>query len=212
MGFSIMRTKTWTVFGAGGFINDIHDAIESKNDKLKFIVLNMELDKKVVAKIPGVIKIISIDDFKPATDFYFFGFLNPNKGPLLEILKVHSLTYANLVHKFSYISKTVQMGQGNFIGAGVVLAPNVRLGNFNYINRTVSIGHDTNIADFNHIGPGSTVAGNCKIGSKIFLGTGSKVIENIKIVDEIIVGAGGVVVKNLLEGGTYVGVPANKIK
>ena len=42
------------------------------------------------------------------------------------------------------------MGQGNFVGAGAVLAPNVTLGDFNYINRTASIGHDTRAGSFNH--------------------------------------------------------------
>jgi len=41
---------------------------------------------------------------------------------------------------------------------------------------------------------------------------GTAVINNITIGDGVTVGAGAAVVKNLTETGTYVGVPARKIK
>ncbi len=100
------------------------------------------------------------------------------------------------------------MGQGNFVGAGAVLAPNVTLGDFNYINRTASIGHDTRAGSFNHFAPGCTVAGRCKIGSRNFFGIRSAIIDNLILGDGITVGAGGVVVRDTLEPGTYIGVPA----
>jgi sugar O-acyltransferase (sialic acid O-acetyltransferase NeuD family) len=207
-----MKTKTWTIFGAGNLINDIIDAIESTDQRAAVLVLNMELNKKILEKIPGSIKIIKLEHFKPTTDFYFFGFRVPDKKPLLESLGKFKLRYANLIHKFSYVAKTVEMGQGNFIGAGVVLAPNVRLGDFNFVNRSASIGHDTEILHFNHFGPGCTVSGDSKIGNRNFLGTRSAVINNIKIENDITVGAGGIVIKDILESGTYAGVPVRKLK
>lgn len=207
-----MKTKNWTIFGAGNLINDIIDAIESTDQRAAVVVLNMELDKAILEKIPRSIKIIHLNDFAPATDFYFFGFRVPDKKPLLESLKKFNLSYSNLVHKFSYVAKTVEMGQGNFIGAGVVLAPNVKLGDFNFVNRSASIGHGTEILHFNHFGPGCTVAGGCKIGSRNFLGTQSALINNVQIKDDITIGAGGIVVKDILEAGTYAGVPVRKLK
>ncbi len=203
--------KTWTIFGAGYLINDIIDAIESKKQRVKFLVLNMELDKNVLEKIPGNIKIIPVYDFVPLTDFYFFGFVYADKKPFLEKLEKFSLTFINLIHQFSYVPQNVKMGQGNFIGAGVVLATNVQLGDFNYLNRSASIGHDTKIFDFNSFGPGCVVAGRCKIGSRNNLYTQSTIINNVEIRDDITVGAGGVVVKDILEPGTYVGVPVKKL-
>lgn len=207
-----MGTKSWTVFGAGNLINDIHDAIESNHQRLKLIVLNMEGSTELLNKIPPSIHVISIDNFEPSTDHYFFGFINPNKKPLVESLKKYNLTYSNLVHKFSYVSNTVETGQGNFIGAGAVIASHVKLGDFNYINRLSSIGHDTVVSGCNHFGPGCTVAGRCKIGNKNFFGTGSAVIDGLEIGDDITIGAGGVVLKSITEKGTYAGVPIRKIK
>lgn len=207
-----MRTKTWTIFGAGNLIHDIIDAIESRDQRAAVLVLNMELDKKILEKIPPSIKIIHFNDFEPSTDFHVFGFINPDKKPFLKSLKKFRLSYSNLIHKFSYVAKTVKMGQGNFIGAGVVLAPNVKLGDFNFVNRSASIGHGVEILHLNHIGPGCTIAGDCKLGSRNFLGTRSAVINNIQIQDDITVGAGGIVIKDMLESGTYAGVPVRKLR
>jgi len=207
-----MKTKTWTIFGAGNLINDINDAIESIGQRIEFLVLNMELDKHVLEKIPSSIKIIKLEDFQPSTDHYLFGFVDPNKKPFLKSLGKFDLHYSNLIHKFSYVSKTVKVGQGNYIGAGVVLAPNIHLGDFNYINRSASVGHDTEIIHFNHLGPGCTVAGNCKIGNNNFLGMRSVIINNVEIKDDITIGAGGVVIKDILEPGTYAGVPVRYLK
>jgi len=207
-----MKTENWTIFGAGNLINDIIDAIESRDQRVEFLVLNMALDKKVRGKLPGSIKIIHFNDFAPSTDFYFFGFRVPNKKPLLESLEKFKLRYANVIHKFSYVAKTAAMGQGNFIGAGVVLAPNVKLGDFNFVNRSASIGHDAEILHFNHFGPGCTVAGECRIGNRNFLGIRSAIINNVKIKDDITVGAGGIVIEDILESGTYAGVPVRKLK
>ena len=58
-----MKTENWTIFGAGNLINDIIDAIESRDQRVEFLVLNMALDKKVRGKLPGSIKIIHFNDF-----------------------------------------------------------------------------------------------------------------------------------------------------
>jgi sugar O-acyltransferase (sialic acid O-acetyltransferase NeuD family) len=206
-----MKNKTWTILGAGNFIYDILDAINSNHGETRCIVLNQAIDRKVLGKVPGRIKVLEIAAFRPMTDFYFFGFVDPNKEPFLEAVKPHNLIYPNLVHHFSYLADGVEMGEGNFIGAGVVIAPNVKFGNFNFVNRSASVGHDTKISNFNHLGPGCTVAGQCKIGNKNFLGAGSTVIESIQIKDQITIGAGGVVTKNISEIGTYAGVPVQKL-
>jgi sugar O-acyltransferase (sialic acid O-acetyltransferase NeuD family) len=207
----MMISKTWTIFGAGHFFNDINDAIESNNQKCKLLVLNMELSEEILRKIPSHIKVIDIANFKPSTDYYLFGFLNPDKKPFLDLLRGFDVPLSNLSHKYSYVAGTVMMGNGNFVGAGAVVAPNVSIGDFNYINRNASVGHDTVIGDFNHIGPGSAVAGLCKIGNRNFLGIGSIVRDKIEIKDRVTIGAGGVVVNNILEKGTYIGIPVKKI-
>jgi sugar O-acyltransferase (sialic acid O-acetyltransferase NeuD family) len=205
------KTKTWTIFGAGGLICDIIDAIESRGQQTKIVVLNMELDRNILNKIPESIHIIKLNKFQPTTDYYFLGFVDPNKIPLLESLRKYNLTFSNVIHSFSSVSQSVKMGQGNFINAGVVLASRVELGNFNFVNRTASIGHDTKILNYNHFGPGCTIASTCIIGNRNCLCTSSAVIPAREIKDNITVGAGGVVIENIVDPGTYVGVPVRKL-
>jgi sugar O-acyltransferase (sialic acid O-acetyltransferase NeuD family) len=208
----MMSYKTWTIFGAGNLIGDFIDAVESRDEKVACIVLNMDLDEKIMRKIPSSIKVIKLSEFIPSSDHFFFGFIDPHKQPFIGGLKKFNLIYSNLIHRHSYLPDTVKMGQGNFIGAGVVLGSSVSLGNFNYINRMASIGHDTQVLDFNEFSPACTVAGCCLIGSRNHLYSGSVIIDNLRLGDDITIGAGGVVVKDLGDPGIYVGVPVKKIK
>lgn len=209
--YEIVKSESWTIFGAGDLICDIIDAIESRGGRATQLVCNMELARKTIDKLPNGIKVIDLTNFKPSGEACFFGFSDPNKAPFLQLLKPYNLQFSNLVHTFSYVPASVEMGQGNFIGAGAVLATKVRLGNFNYINRMASLGHDTEIADFNQIGPGCTIASNCKIGNRNNISTNSAVITGRSVDDDITVGAGAVVVRDIRESGTYVGVPAHKL-
>ncbi|MCF0112187.1 MAG: acetyltransferase, partial [Erysipelotrichaceae bacterium] len=50
------------------------------------------------------------------------------------------------------------------------------------------------------------------IGSMTWIGAGATVSNKISICSNCMIGAGAVVVKNITEEGTYVGVPAKKIR
>ena len=207
-----MKIKsTWTIFGVGYFITDIIDTIESQNGEVSQIVLNQEIDAERIGLVPKNITIVDIKSFKPRTSNYFFGFINANKQPILDLLKKTNITFSNLIHPFSSVSKSAVLGQGNFVGAGAVIGPDVKIGNFNIIKRSASIGHHTVLGNYNHIAPAAIITGSCKIGDKNFFGAGSTLIDNKVTGDEIIIGAGSVVIQDLNEAGTYVGVPARKL-
>lgn len=46
----------------------------------------------------------------------------------------------------------------------------------------------------------------------IILGTGAVVNNNLSIVPDCMIGAGAVIIHSITQAGTYVGVPARKIK
>ena len=46
----------------------------------------------------------------------------------------------------------------------------------------------------------------------MLVGTGAQILQGLTICDDTIIGAGAVVTKDILEPGTYVGIPAKKIK
>ena len=68
------------------------------------------------------------------------------------------------------------------------------------------------IEDYVHIAVGAHLAGTVHIGTETFVGAGATIINNTSVCDHCIIGAGAAVVKDIAEEGTYIGVPAKRIK
>jgi UDP-3-O-[3-hydroxymyristoyl] glucosamine N-acyltransferase len=134
--------------------------------------------------------------------------MEQNKLPLLKKLKSLNITLSNVIHSFSHISKSVEMGEGNYIGPGVVIAPQVKMGNYNIINRSASIGHNVHIGNLNLIGPGAVLTGFDKIGDNNSLGANCTVLPRKIIKNNIILGAGAALTKDATIPGIYTGIPA----
>lgn len=206
-----MKKTTWTLFGCGYFINDIIEAIESNNGRVTHLVLNQKLDKEIMSFIPSTIKTEDISTFKPSTSHYFYGFMEQAKESLLKELGKRRIILSNLIHPFTSIARSIEMGHGNYIGPGVVIAPHVKLGNYNIINRNASIGHNVVMNDLNTIGPGAVLTGFDQLGSHNTLGANATVLPKIKIKNLITIGAGAVLTKSVQKPGTYIGIPAKPI-
>lgn len=204
-------SHSWTVFGLSNFSYDILDAIESINGEITQFVVNIEVDKQILVRIPKHIKQISLSEFRPSTDNYFIGFMDHHKDGLLHDLEKYQLTFANLIHSKAYVSEYTILGQGNFIGANATLAPMVKFGDFNFINRNASVGHHTVIHNRNKTGPGATISSLCKIGNNNTFGSNSTILPQLEIPNNITIAAGAVVINSIREKGTYVGVPAKKL-
>ena len=80
------------------------------------------------------------------------------------------------------------------------------------INTCASVDHDDIIGDFVHIACGVHIAGTATVGKGTWIGIGATISNNVSVCDNLKIGAGAVVVKDITEKGTYVGVPARKIK
>lgn len=106
----------------------------------------------------------------------------------------------------------IKLGVGNIFFPAVLMTTDIIVGNHNHFNLNTSISHDCTIGDYNTFSPGVRIAGNVTVGNHNFFGIGACVIEKVVIGDNVIVGAGAVVTTNLTLAGTYVGVPAKKIK
>jgi sugar O-acyltransferase (sialic acid O-acetyltransferase NeuD family) len=120
--------------------------------------------------------------------------------------------YFTFIHPTSLIIGNVEIGEGSFIGAYSVLTTNIKIGNHAILNRGNHIGHDSIIGDFFSAMPGAIVSGNVTIANNVYIGTNSSIKEKISICDNVKIGLNAGVVKDIIESGTYVGVPAKKIK
>ena len=67
------------------------------------------------------------------------------------------------------------------------------------------------VGDYVHVSPGITLRLSIH-GSSYLVSVGSVVSNNLDIASGCTVGAGAVVIADILEQGTYVGVPAKRIK
>lgn len=105
---------------------------------------------------------------------------------------------------------SLEMGQGNIVGAFCCFSCNNSLGNFNILNGSISFGHDARIGDFNILNPETRLSGGVVVGNVNFFGLRSAVLQYINVGDNTRVGAGSIVMRNTKDGFLYMGVPAKK--
>lgn len=117
-----------------------------------------------------------------------------------------------LIHPNAVIAEDVDINIGTVVMAGTIINSGTRIGRGCIINTASSVDHDCIVHDYVHVAVGSHLCGTVVIGKGTWIGAGATVSNNISICDNCTVGAGTVVIKNIDESGTYVGVPARKIK
>ena len=122
------------------------------------------------------------------------------------------LQVISLIHPNAVVAECVEIGMGTVVMAGAVINPYTKIGQGCIINTCSSVDHDCIIGEYAHISVGAHIAGTVDVGENTWIGAGATVSNNVRIVSDCIVGAGAVVVDDIVENGTYVGIPARKIK
>ena len=121
--------------------------------------------------------------------------------------------YFTFIHpSVQIMDDNIEVGEGSFIGANSILTTNIKLGKHALLNRGNHIGHDCLIQDYFSAMPGAIVSGNVTIGDCVYMGTNSSIKEKMIICSGVTIGSNATVVKHIVKSGTYVGVPAKKIK
>lgn len=113
-------------------------------------------------------------------------------GPFVEIQKDVKIGANTKVQSHSFICELVTIGDGCFIGHGVM-----------FINDLFSKGGPAR--GDKSLWKSTTIGDNVSIGS-------NATILPVKICDNVVIGAGSVVTKNIEEPGVYVGNPAKKVR
>ncbi|SHL54354.1 NeuD/PglB/VioB family sugar acetyltransferase [Hymenobacter psychrotolerans] len=131
---------------------------------------------------------------------------------LFEQLAAAGVPFGQFVHPSAYIDASVQLGPGTFISPGCVLDLNVQLAANVLLYTGCVVAHDTHIGAHTLLGPGVRLAGRVQVGSRCFLGIGTTVIDSLELGADVRTGGGTVVIQDLPEPGTYVGVPARRLR
>ena len=198
------------VLGFGGHARSVADvALACGIKKLVFVDFNAKAGEQLL----GFNVIVNKPEILPA-DWAVFPAAGDNKKRQEQYLEVQSKGWPLA----TLVAPTASIGTGSTVLPGTLVAhhahigPMAKVGYGCIINTGAVIEHEAQIGNYCHISVNSTVAGRCHIGQKSFIGAAATIIDGISLCDEVILGAGGCVVSNISEPGTYIGIPARKIK
>ena len=211
--------KNIIIVGAGGFGREVEWLIERINNTTneKWNIVGYADDNVIVGTKVGKSTVVyKIDDLLSINEemnvVVAVGNSIIRKSIINRINKNGCIKFPNIIDPTVIYSNDLKIGIGNIICAGTIMTINVSLGNFDIINLNCTIGHDDELSDYITVYPNSNISGCVKIYDCVEIGTGTQIIQGKNITNNAIIGAGAVVVKDIIESGTYVGVPVQKIK
>ncbi|UJP64473.1 DapH/DapD/GlmU-related protein [Mongoliitalea daihaiensis] len=131
---------------------------------------------------------------------------------IFDNLEKYSFRFPRLLSDTAKISRTAIINDGSLVQNGAYISSNVVLGSFVKVNVNACVMHDSKIGSFTTLAPSCTVLGRVSIGEMCYIGASATILPELKICNNVIIGAGAVVTKDITECGTFVGVPARKVK
>ena len=134
------------------------------------------------------------------------------KRSLAARLEARGCRFATIIHPSAILAKSVAVGAGAILNAGVVCEDSASIGRHAIVHAGSVLEHDTVVEAFVNIGPGVRTAGRVKVRDGAIVYTGATLIPGVEIGREAIVGAGSVVLKAVEAGSVVAGVPARPIK
>lgn len=203
--------KTVIIIGASGHGKVIADIVKKSKDKIiGFLDDNLNMDNEFIG-FPVLGAVSEYKQYINQAEFIIaIGNASIRKKISEQLCKVKWYTAIHPKAVISDIDVTIE--EGTVIMANAVVNSGARIGKHCIINSSSVVEHDNFIGDYSHISVGTKLAGTVCVGELSWIGIGACVSNNINICGECVVGAGAVVIRDITEKGTYVGVPAKKIK
>ena len=179
-----------------------------------------------IARLMGYAEILFLDDgaanaagkindyprYLPDADFFVAIGNGAVRRKIQTMLEESGAAIATLIHPNATVAADVIVGKGTVVMAGAVINPGASVGSGNIINTCASVDHDCRVGDYLHIAVGARICGTVRLEDDSWIGAGAIVIQNLSVCAGCMIGAGAVVIKTITERGTYVGVPARKVK
>ena len=207
--------KNVVVIGAGGHGKVIADIIiKSQDNVYGFLDDGVDIGTTII-KNKNIKVIGNVEDCKKIAsenpDFEFVIAIGNNEIRK-TISEKYNLKYYKAIHPSAQIGLDVMVGEGTVVMANTAINSSTQIGQHCIINTGAIIEHDNVIEDYVHISPNATLCGTVKIGKLTHVGAGTVIKNNTNICENCIIGAGATIVKDIKEEGTYVGVPAKKVR
>lgn len=203
------------IYGSGAqgrVINDILLA-QKKYLAIKFIDDDENKWGKMInnVKVVGGINYLIKQD--PKTIRVIIAFGDPEKRLKLAIkLKKYEIIFLNAIYPSASIMNSVKFGEGNMIGANVVINSNAQIGNHTVINTSAVVEHDCQLENGVNISPGVVVSGRATVKKGAFICTGAIILPRITIGKFSVVAAGSVVTKDVPDSVLIMGTPGKIVE
>ena len=211
-----MNTKPICIYGTGGFARELLTLLTDLHqyDRVAgFVEPDAVFSEKYSpeSRIMGK-PVLPESAFDPDQQCMTVGVGSPAiRRKIVEALPAHT-EYPSFIHPSASVSRWVSIGPGAVVCAGCILTAQIEIGRHCHLNLQTTIGHDCYIGDYFTTAPGVHVSGDCRFGDQVYFGTGSATRQGIRITSGVTIGMGAMVVKPIDTPGTYVGIPAKKIK
>jgi sugar O-acyltransferase (sialic acid O-acetyltransferase NeuD family) len=213
-----MKVQRIAVVGAGGMAREVASTLKGINqgerrfEFVGYVVSDLSRlgDRDSRDQVVGDFK--WIEQHRSSVDALAMGVGSPSVRLRLvrELSSVmNGISWPALVHPTAVIDlESATLGEGCFIGAGVVATVNVTLEPFALCNFGCTLGHEARIGRGSVVNPGANISGGVVVGEGVLIGTGAQVLQYLRIGSGAIVGAGAVVTCHVPERTTVLGIPA----
>lgn len=197
-----MLTKPFIILGAGGHAAVICDLLECLGHEIAGVLTPEFAAGSHWQGLP----VLGNDDFldQPSAANYVYALgvgLMPNqarlRSKLFTALMTKGLDVPTLIHPSAVVARSVRLGQGVQILAGVVVQTQAVIGDNALLNTRASIDHHCAIGAHSHVAPGAVLCGAVRTGDSVFVGAGATVIQGLEIGPRSVVGAGATLLWSL---------------
>lgn len=127
--------------------------------------------------------------------------------------RMSDVRWYTAIHPSACISTLdVSIGGGSAVMPNAVVNAGAKIGCHCIVNTGSVVEHDNTLSNYVHIAVGAKICGTVRIGEETWIGAGATVRNNLSICSQCMIGAGAVVVKDIVQAGTYVGIPAKRLR
>lgn len=194
--------KKVIIIGASGHASVIADIIIANGDNV-IGFLDDDINKDTIGKIC---------DWEKYKDKEFV--IGIGKNEIREKISrfMSDAKWYTAIHPSAVVSQKSIIEEGTVVMPNAVINSGAVVGKHCIINSAAVVEHDNKIDDYCHISVGAKLGGSVSIGRMTMIGMGAMVRNNLSVCCDCIIGVGAVVVKSILENGTYIGIPARKLR